>query len=406
MPRVSRTWICVTTVLKNTWPATCPQFDFIVLHGILSWVNARNRDLLRQFISKNLAAGGLVYASYNAMPGWAGVAPLRELMQAFLAHDPDPSPARVMEAARYAAQFAKLGTPGLPQTPILRQVAAALPNRSPNYVAHEFLNANLTPFYAHHVIADMSGAGLDFVGRANRTDMIARLAMPDTFRAMADQKTTPAYRETLFDYAAGTTLRQDLFGREIARLSQAEHGTALTDQVYALTCSKAHAVGIFRSHSRAAQLPVDEIDEICTSLAAEHRALGPMTARGSDALALLTTEGLVQVAPGRVADNRCSALNAILADRAIAAGQSEVLISPVTRNGVRLAWVELVFARAIANGQDPVTTAVQTSEGLADRSEPALSDSDGKITARYEEYQHDLVPILKRLGLLRPERPV
>ena len=378
-----------------------PKFDFIVLHGILSWVNARNRDLLRQFLRKNLAQGGLVYASYNAMPGWASVTPLRELMQAFLVGDPTPSPDRIMQAARYAAQFARLGAPGLPDTPILRQVATALPNRSPNYVAHEFLNANLTPFYAHQIIADMAKADLDFVGRANRTDMIARLAMPDSFRTMAGQSTTPAYRETLFDFAAGTTLRQDLFARGAARVSQTDRTEMLARQIFALTNSKAHAVAVFKNHSRATQLPIAEIEEICSQLENEARALGRLSERQSDALGLLTTEGLVQVVPGAEVNNRCSHLNAILADRAIDAGQGEVLISPITRNGVRLVWVELVFIKAIADGSDPVTSAVEASARLKNSDEPALSDDDGAITARFEEFQRFLFPVLKRLQLLR-----
>src|SRR5215470_15203477 len=48
-----------------------PQFDFIVLHGVYSWVSAESRAAVRRIVKEKLASGGLVYISYNCMPGWA-----------------------------------------------------------------------------------------------------------------------------------------------------------------------------------------------------------------------------------------------------------------------------------------------------------------------------------------------
>ena len=42
-----------------------PNFDFIVLHGIWSWVSDANREIISRFISKKLNAGGVLYISYN-----------------------------------------------------------------------------------------------------------------------------------------------------------------------------------------------------------------------------------------------------------------------------------------------------------------------------------------------------
>ena len=46
-----------------------PNFDFIVLHGIYSWISPKNRQAIVNFIRKKLKVGGLVYISYNALPG-------------------------------------------------------------------------------------------------------------------------------------------------------------------------------------------------------------------------------------------------------------------------------------------------------------------------------------------------
>lgn len=47
-----------------------PEFDFIGLHGIWSWVNDANRQIIVDFIARKLRIGGVVYLSYNTMPGW------------------------------------------------------------------------------------------------------------------------------------------------------------------------------------------------------------------------------------------------------------------------------------------------------------------------------------------------
>src|SRR5690349_15351480 len=47
-----------------------PQFDYIVVHGVYSWIDRNGQRALRDFIDRRLKPGGLVYLGYNAMPGW------------------------------------------------------------------------------------------------------------------------------------------------------------------------------------------------------------------------------------------------------------------------------------------------------------------------------------------------
>ena len=44
-----------------------PDFDYIVLHGVYSWVNAKTRDNIRKFIASRLKKGGIVYLSYDSL---------------------------------------------------------------------------------------------------------------------------------------------------------------------------------------------------------------------------------------------------------------------------------------------------------------------------------------------------
>ena len=57
-----------------------PEFDIIALHGIWSWISAENRRVIVDIARRKLAAGGILYISYNTTPGWAPAMPLRHLM--------------------------------------------------------------------------------------------------------------------------------------------------------------------------------------------------------------------------------------------------------------------------------------------------------------------------------------
>jgi SAM-dependent methyltransferase len=60
--------------------ADLPEFDYIGLHGIWSWISDENRAVIVDFIRRKLKVGGVLYISYNTQPGWAAFAPLRELL--------------------------------------------------------------------------------------------------------------------------------------------------------------------------------------------------------------------------------------------------------------------------------------------------------------------------------------
>jgi SAM-dependent methyltransferase len=52
-----------------------PEFDYIGLHGIWSWISDENRAVIVDFIRRKLKVGGVLYISYNTLPGWAPLPP-------------------------------------------------------------------------------------------------------------------------------------------------------------------------------------------------------------------------------------------------------------------------------------------------------------------------------------------
>ena len=57
-----------------------PEFDYIGLHDIWSWISDENRAVIVEFIRKKLKVGGVPYISYNTLPGWRTFAPMRHII--------------------------------------------------------------------------------------------------------------------------------------------------------------------------------------------------------------------------------------------------------------------------------------------------------------------------------------
>lgn len=82
-----------------------PDFDFIGLNGVWSWVSDQNRALIVDFIRRKLKLGGVVYVGYNTQPGWAASIPVRELLLHYAQHVAAPGDgisSRIQAAVAFA----------------------------------------------------------------------------------------------------------------------------------------------------------------------------------------------------------------------------------------------------------------------------------------------------------------
>jgi SAM-dependent methyltransferase len=149
-----------------------PQFDFIGLHGVWSWVSAANRDRILGLVARRLRTGGVVYVSYNALPGWAPMLPLREMMVAYAAALPADLPrADRIEAALHDAQMRVLRDPVLLETcPGIEAELRAIRHKGVAYLAHELFNRDWAPMHPEEVATAMRSAGLSFAAQADEAE--------------------------------------------------------------------------------------------------------------------------------------------------------------------------------------------------------------------------------------------
>jgi SAM-dependent methyltransferase len=99
-----------------------PLFDYIVAHGVYSWVDIANQRALRRFFDRRLKPGGLVYVSYNAMPGWARDLPFQRLARELARASSGDSAARVDTALEIIRALVAAEVPALTPSFIVSEI--------------------------------------------------------------------------------------------------------------------------------------------------------------------------------------------------------------------------------------------------------------------------------------------
>jgi SAM-dependent methyltransferase len=205
-----------------------PAFDFIVLHGVYSWVDADARAAVRALIDRRLKPGGLVYVSYNALPGWSHELPLRKLLVELAATETGTTGTQGMAAAATLAELRKADWRYFTANPAALGAVDAYLRGDGEYLAHEFMNAAWEPFYAVDVADDFAAIGLTFAGSATLVDNHAPLVLEAKAAEAIGALATDRQRQLATDFARNQRFRRDVFVK--ADESSRRSGTALKGQ--------------------------------------------------------------------------------------------------------------------------------------------------------------------------------
>lgn len=201
--------------LAQHWPPDWGQFEYLGLHGVLSWLAPGLRDAVVRCLAHAAAPGALVYVSYNAMPGWASGLPVQQVLRALLQQAPQRGVPQLLQQG--AALLGEL-------VQAKAQVAGALPGMasriesfgegSTAYLAHEYLNDHWQPLWHREVAEAMAAAKLAPVATATLAEnYLPGLLPPELARIVAAQGESRGLQQTLIDLAMNQGFRRDLFGR-------------------------------------------------------------------------------------------------------------------------------------------------------------------------------------------------
>jgi hypothetical protein len=125
-----------------------PKFEYIVAHGVYSWVGPLIRADMRAFIARHIKHGGLVYISYNAMPGRAADLPFQRLVRAVGETCAGDSTERVAAALIIVDSLLALKAPALVASPMLTLLKEQKSRFAPAYLTHEYMGQHWDPMPA------------------------------------------------------------------------------------------------------------------------------------------------------------------------------------------------------------------------------------------------------------------
>ncbi len=188
-----------------------PPFQYMTAHGVMSWVSPEKRRALIALAAAKLAPGGLLFVSYNALPGWAAIEPLRRLMLDLGKEGGEST----LERARRGFGAAKLlrdaGAEYFSKNPAAGAMLDTMSEMGLPYVVHEYLQPHWHPLYFADVAGEMAEQGLHFIGQLplhqNYRDLSVPPAMIELFKGVTDRLAF----ESLKDFALDEFFRRDVF---------------------------------------------------------------------------------------------------------------------------------------------------------------------------------------------------
>jgi SAM-dependent methyltransferase len=195
-------------------PATLGTFDYIVAHGLYSWVPDAVRDRILAIFHAHLAPHGVAYASYNTYPGCHLRQAVWQVLK-FHVHGVDDPTERVAQAralARFLADCPQVD--GVDGAALASEMRAVL-DHSPGLLFHDDLASINVPVYFHQFVAHAHRHALQFLAEANLHEMQTRAYPPAVdaqLQALADGSVVQ--REQYLDFVANRRFRQTLLCHE------------------------------------------------------------------------------------------------------------------------------------------------------------------------------------------------
>ena len=145
-------------------PDDLGTFDYVLAHGVYSWVPPEARDGLLRACRDHLAPDGIAYVSYNAYPGSHLRDMARRVMLFHIEGIQDPAE-RIREARRFASVVVAAGQES-EYARVLREHAERLLRHGDALLLHDTLADVSTPVYFHEFAEHAGRHGLQFLSEA------------------------------------------------------------------------------------------------------------------------------------------------------------------------------------------------------------------------------------------------
>ena len=210
-----------------------PEFDYIGLHGIWSWISDANRTVVVDFIRRKLKVGGVLYISYNTQPGWAAMVPMRDLLTQHaevLGADGSGIVSRIDGALAFADQLFAANPAYARANPQVADRLKQIKGQNRNYVAHEYFNRDWQPMSFAKMAEWLQSAKLQWACSANLLEALDAVNLSAEQQALLKGLPDAQFCQTVRDFCVNQQFRKDYWvkgARSLSPLDKAEGLRAL-----------------------------------------------------------------------------------------------------------------------------------------------------------------------------------
>lgn len=183
-----------------------PAFDYIVCHGVLSWIPPSAREGIFRLCHDKLTPNGAAYISFNTYPGWHTRLALREAMVYHAGNN-------VAEARAFAALLAH--APAMPRSSLqlVKGIVGHTQEQSDDHFLHDYLEDENHPIYFHQFASDLERHGLQYVADARSNGSSYEDANPAIKALLDDVRNDVVRFEQYIDFLRDRTFRRAIICR-------------------------------------------------------------------------------------------------------------------------------------------------------------------------------------------------
>lgn len=405
-----------------------PDFDYIALHGIWSWISDENRKVIVDFIKRKLKVGGVLYISYNTLPGWAPFAPMRHLMTQHadvIGADGSGIVSNIGGAIEFAEKLLETNPGYARANPQIGERIKSLKGQNPHYLAHEYFNKDWHPMHFSSMADWLESAKLTFAGSANFLDHVDALNLTKEQQEFLQPIPDIMFRESVRDFMVNQQFRRDYWVKGARQLSKLEQAERIRQLRFILAVPRADVPLKVKGSLGEANM-TENIYTPILDVMADHkiRTLGELEQKVADnqvsfaqllqAVLVLNSQGTIAIANEeniiKSAAKRCHSINRHLINKARSNGDIGFLSSPVTGGGISVGRFNQLFLLAVLQGkQEANELATIAWDILAMQGQKIVSDGKpiesaednlAELLSQAQQFTEKTLPVIRALKII------
>ncbi len=201
----------------TAWEPPAGPFDYVIAHGMLSWIGDEAKAALLDLIARTLAESGIASISYNTLPGWALRREAATMLPVLGALDPE---GKGLDSLLESLET----TAALGDSPYTRHLSAIyrdMRRKGPAILPFDELAPHCEAFHFGQVLAWTGRKNLRYLGEASLTDNLPPHLPADALARLKPLENDPVLLQQTLDLLSGRSHRVSLFSPAGAPLDPA-----------------------------------------------------------------------------------------------------------------------------------------------------------------------------------------